>query len=98
MTTSSSVGCRRRASPVVTPATASVLFGSRAQGDARGGRIDLAVEGVSLPAAETLRRRIALLMELHERLGDQRIDVDVRRSGGPELSIHRQAEATGEPL
>lgn len=75
-----------------------LVFGSRAQDDARGGDIDLYVEGVSLPADEIMRRKIAVLMELHERLGDRHIDVVVRRSGGPELPIHRQAEATGEPL
>lgn len=74
------------------------IFGSRARDDARGGDIDLYLEGVAASAADVVRRKIELLMELHDRMGDQHIDVVVRRRGGPELPIHREAEATGEAL
>ena len=74
------------------------VFGSRADDAARGGDIDLYLDDVAGSADVIVRARIALLTELHERLGDQHIDVVIRRKGGPRLPIHRRAEATGVPV
>lgn len=74
------------------------LFGSRADDEARGGDIDLYLDVELADAREVLRRKLALVAELHERLGEQRIDVVVHRKGGPLLAIHRTAAATGVKL
>lgn len=71
------------------------LFGSRADDRARGGDIDLYLEVELTDAREVLQRKLALAAELHERLGEQRIDLVVHRKGGPMLAIHRTAELNG---
>jgi predicted nucleotidyltransferase len=73
------------------------LFGSRADPSRRGGDIDLYLE----PAAnqpDTLERELRLYAALQLALGEQRIDLVVRRYGSPELAIHREAKQTGAEL
>lgn len=80
-------------------AAASVrLFGSRADDAARGGDIDLYLDVEAADARQVLRCKLALLAELHEQLGDQRIDVVIHRKGGPWLPIHEAAVTHGVAL
>jgi len=74
------------------------LFGSRADDAARGGDIDLYLDVDRSDAREVLQCKLGLLAELHERLGDQRIDIAIHRKGGPWLSIHESAVAHGVAL
>lgn len=80
------------------PQARVLLFGSRTDDASRGGDIDLFIDGVAEDARDVHRCRLALLAELHEHLGDQHIDVVVRREPGPTLPIHRAAIASGVPL
>ena len=73
------------------------LFGSRVDDAARGGDIDLLVEAdVDVEAAPD--RELRLYARLIRRLGDQRIDIVVRRTGTPLSPIHQSAPQTGLPL
>lgn len=74
------------------------LFGSRVDDTARGGDIDLYLERVDLDAAAVLERKLGMRAELHAALGEQRIDLVVQRSGGPELPIHVVARRSGVEL
>lgn len=74
------------------------LFGSRLDDGARGGDIDLFIDDFSGDADDALRRKLALLLSLKERLGDQRIDVVVARRSGPVLPVHRVARRDGALL
>lgn len=74
------------------------LFGSRADDAARGGDIDLYLDVDLTDPRAVLQRKLALVAELHERLGEQRIDVVVHRKGGPMLPIHETAASTGVEL
>ena len=74
------------------------LFGSRLDDARRGGDIDLFIDGFDGDAADALRRRVALLVALKDRLGDQHIDVVVARTRGPHLTIHDVARAEGALL
>jgi predicted nucleotidyltransferase len=68
------------------------LFGSRVDDSARGGDIDLLV----LSARIDVMKKLDILGELHQRLGDQRIDLVVY----PDLSepFARLAASEGKPL
>ena len=74
-----------------------LLFGSRVRDDARGGDIDLYIEAVGDPQ-ETLARELKLYAVLQRRLGEQRIDLLVRRVGSPLRPIDREAQDTGIAL
>jgi len=74
-----------------------LLFGSRVRDDARGGDIDLYIEAVGDPQ-ETLARELKLYAVLQRRLGEQRIDLVVRRAGSPLRPIDREAQDTGIAL
>lgn len=74
-----------------------LLFGSRVQDDARGGDIDVYVEA-ELSAEEALSRELRLSAALQRRLGEQRIDLVVHRTGSPLRPIDHEAQATGVPL
>ena len=74
-----------------------LLFGSRVRDDARGGDIDLYIEAVGDPQ-ETLARELKLYAVLQRRLGEQRIDLVVRRVGSPLRPIDREAQDTGIAL
>ncbi|PWV78260.1 nucleotidyltransferase domain-containing protein [Halomonas sp. A11-A] len=74
------------------------LFGSRADDNARGGDIDLMVETPLQSADEIVEAKLDALVELHQRLGDQKIDLVIKRPGGCQLPIHRVARESGIPL
>ena len=74
------------------------LFGSRADDTAKGGDIDLYIEpDIQLPD-QIVEARLNALADLHLALGEQKIDLLVRRQQGPELPIHRHAQETGVSL
>jgi len=74
------------------------LFGSRADDTAKGGDIDLYIEPDIQSPDQIVDARLNSLAELHMGLGEQKIDLLVRRQKGPELPIHRHAQATGVSL
>lgn len=72
------------------------LFGSRADDSKRGGDIDLYVETDLADSDQIFRSEMALLVDLNLNLGEQKIDLVVRRRGeAPSLPIHRVAKETG---
>jgi predicted nucleotidyltransferase len=74
------------------------LFGSRIDDDARGGDIDLYIEtDISEPDA-LIEAKLRALAELHKALGEQKIDLVIRRPGTEPQTIHRVAKSTGLPL
>jgi len=74
------------------------LFGSRVDDSKRGGDIDLYVEPPQSDAAQLIDARLRFLVQLHRELGEQRIDVVLRRPGGPSLPIHAVARQEGVRL
>ncbi len=71
-----------------------MLFGSRADGQRRGGDIDLLVE-VPDSTPHGLRETLALEVDLIRAIGDRRIDILVTAPTDAEQPIHRIARATG---
>ena len=70
------------------------LFGSRVDDARRGGDIDLHLEPL-LPEFASFRQEIAFQRAIHDALGDQKIDVVVRKPGSPLRPLDRIAIATG---
>jgi predicted nucleotidyltransferase len=70
------------------------VFGSRADLSRRGGDIDLHVEPPE-PVDDALTRELRLHAALQRALGEQRIDLIVRRPDQPERPIDREARRTG---
>lgn len=78
------------------PGSAVWLFGSRVRDDLRGGDIDLYIEPEVQDPARLVDAKLALLADLHKRLGERKIDIVIRRAGrGEEFPIHRIARDTG---
>jgi predicted nucleotidyltransferase len=75
----------------------TLIFGSRVHDDGRGGDIDVYIE-VDLSAEEALSRELRLYAALQRRLGEQRIDLVLHRTGTPLRPIDHEAQATGAPL
>ena len=75
-----------------------LLFGSRVDDNARGGDIDLYVEPEFDSPEAIVDARLKALAQLHERLGEQKIDLVIHRRNGPEQPIHRIARDTGVAL
>lgn len=73
------------------------LFGSRADDAKKGGDIDLYVE---LPPEDySYEKKIRFWCELIRRLGDQKIDIVINKTGvSPHLPIHEIAKARGVRL
>jgi len=72
------------------------LFGSRVQDHARGGDIDLYIEATLQNAADLITAKLQFLRELHKVLGEQKIDVVLRRSNHSiDIPIYRIAKKTG---
>ncbi|MDF1583265.1 MAG: nucleotidyltransferase domain-containing protein [Methyloprofundus sp.] len=72
------------------------LFGSRAQDHTKGGDIDLYIEATLQNAADLITAKLQFLRELHKVLGEQKIDVVLRRgSYSVDLPIYRIAKQTG---
>ena len=80
------------------PMTHIRLFGSRTDDSAKGGDIDLYIEPDIQSPDEIVEAKLNALVELHRALGEQKIDLIIRRKQGPELSIHQHARAKGLPL
>jgi predicted nucleotidyltransferase len=70
------------------------LFGSRADMQAKGGDIDLHIVAGS-SAAATLKNEIAFVLDLQDRIGDQKIDVIVRRADEAPMGIDLVAAERG---
>ncbi|MDO9011302.1 MAG: nucleotidyltransferase domain-containing protein [Gallionella sp.] len=81
-------------------ATANVwLFGSRVDDAARGGDIDLYIETATDNADEIIEAKLRFLVALYKKLGEQKIDVVIRRPGFKEnLPIYQVAKQTGVKL
>lgn len=74
------------------------LFGSRVDDTAKGGDIDLYIEPDIQSPDQIVAARLNALAELHLALGEQKIDLLIRRQQEQELPIHRHAQETGVPL
>ena len=56
-----------------------IVFGSRTNDNKKGGDIDLLViPGIQASSKETLRKKIQLLIEIENRLGEQSIDILIK--------------------
>lgn len=75
-----------------------LLFGSRTDDSARGGDIDLYIESEITDPDALVEAKLQALADLHNALGEQKIDLVIRRPGTAALAIHRIAKATGVPL
>ncbi|QTF91312.1 nucleotidyltransferase domain-containing protein [Halomonas sp. BM-2019] len=74
------------------------LFGSRVDDRARGGDIDIYVEPEVQEPDQIVDAQLDALVELKQRLGDQKIDLVVHRRAAKELPVHRLARETGVRL
>jgi predicted nucleotidyltransferase len=75
------------------------LFGSRVDDDARGGDIDLYIEPGTDNAEEIVESKLRFLATLYKKLGEQKIDVVIRRQGCKEnFPIYKLAKQTGIKL
>jgi len=74
------------------------LFGSRVNDAEKGGDIDIYIEPEIQLADEIVEAKLDALVELHKRLGDQKIDLVVNRKTGTFLPIYEVAKQTGIPL
>lgn len=75
------------------------LFGSRVNKHAKGGDIDLYIETEIQDAAELIESKLHFLVELHKKLGDQKIDVVIRYiDSEKDLPIFHLARETGIQL
>lgn len=70
------------------------LFGSRVDDQKRGGDIDLYVKTVETDAESIFTKKIAFLVDLKRRIGDQKIDL-VIEFGDFKLPIYDHARETG---
>jgi predicted nucleotidyltransferase len=79
--------------------TRAWLFGSRVDEQRTGGDIDIYIEPEIQDPAELIDAKLHFLLELHQKLGEQKIDVVIRRAAFKEdLSIYRVARETGVQL
>ena len=69
------------------------LFGSRCDDKARGGDIDLYIE--TPPVDNLFQRKISLRLQLEDFLGEQKIDLVIRRTDEALLPIHVLAKEKG---
>ena len=75
------------------------LSGSRVDDAARGGDIDLYIEAATDNADEVIEAKLGFLVALYKKLGEQKIDVMIRRPGFKEnLPIYQVAKQTGVKL
>lgn len=72
------------------------LFGSRIDDSKRGGDIDLYVETTIDNARQATGAKLAFLMELQEKIGEQKIDLVVKYAGSrARLKVVEVAKKTG---
>ena len=75
------------------------LFGSRADDAARGGDIDLYIEPSTDNVDQIVDSKLRFLVAMYKKLGEQKIDVVIRRPGCAEnLPIYQIAKQTGVRL
>lgn len=75
------------------------LFGSRIDEQSKGGDIDLYIEPEIQDPAELIDAKLYFLREVHKKLGQQKIDVVIRRAEfNDDLPIFRIAKETGIQL
>jgi len=74
------------------------LFGSRVNDNARGGDIDLYIEPEIRDVDAIAAAKLDTLLELHQLLGEQKIDLVINRKVGKVLSIYKVAIKTGVAL
>jgi len=74
------------------------LFGSRVDDNARGGDIDLYVEPEIRDVDAIVAAKLDTLLELHQLLGEQKIDLVINRKVGEMLQIYKVAKKTGIAL
>lgn len=78
--------------------TRVLLFGSRVDDSKRGGDIDLYVEPQIQSPAVLIDAKFAALVELKQKLGDQKIDLVIHRPEAPLLPVHQVALREGVAL
>ncbi|MCL7939259.1 nucleotidyltransferase domain-containing protein [Halomonas sp. ATCH28] len=78
--------------------TRILLFGSRVDDRARGGDIDLYIEPELQDSDAIVEAKLEAMVELHQRLGEQKIDLVICRQASPDLPVHRVARETGVVL
>ena len=72
------------------------LFGSRVDDHAKGGDIDLYIESQTQKAADLIMAKLLFLRDLHKKIGEQKIDVVLRRADSTvDLPVYRIAKQTG---
>jgi predicted nucleotidyltransferase len=72
------------------------LFGSRVDDEANGGDIDLYIESQTKKPTDLITAKLQFLRDLHKKLGEQKIDVVLRRSDSTvDLPVYRIAKLTG---
>ena len=75
------------------------LFGSRVDEHRKGGDIDLYIEPEFQDADQLVDAKLNFLRDIHIRLGEQKVDVVIRREAFKEdLPIFRVARETGVRL
>lgn len=75
------------------------LFGSRVDDAARGGDIDLYIEPALTDADAIVDAKLRFMMEMHKKLGEQKIDVVIRNpQSDHDLPIYQVARQTGVKL
>lgn len=75
------------------------VFGSRVDDKARGGDIDIYVEPDVLTAEDLIDAKLRSLVALKRKLGDQKIDIVIRRPGSDvDLPIYEIARTKGVRL
>ena len=71
------------------------IFGSRIDDNARGGDIDIYIEPEVCEADDIVEAKLDALAELHQILGEQKIDLVINRKNGLKLPIYDVAKSTG---
>jgi len=71
------------------------IFGSRANPEAKGGDIDIYIETES--TKDIFRKKIKFLVKLENKIGEQKIDLIVKKKGCQEY-ICQEAKKTGIKL
>ncbi len=75
------------------------LFGSRLDDQLRGGDIDLYIEPEAQDPTLLVDAKLKFLREMHRQMGEQKIDVVLRRAASQEeLPIYRIAKENGKQL
>lgn len=75
-----------------------LLFGSRTNDQAKGGDIDIYIEPAITDADLLVEARLQALADLHQQLGEQKIDLVINRKQGRQLPIYNVARQTGITL